>query len=179
MWLYCTTRLLDRLPADDTDPAPATAWPEPPARLGHWTATLLVLRPARLVLAVSEHDHVPLVLDGGRELAALPAQLPLALYRLLLALDVPPELARIECQAMQPMVPRPIIAGQPSRALGPLKLLGTTLRTVWQQGLSRSPDELALHLAQQASEHLEGRSPAQSARRRLRLSPDQTEALGL
>lgn len=177
--LHCTARLYERLvEADVPDCRGETNDSPAPPRLGDWTATLLALRPARLVLAVSEHADLPVVLSG-EETGTIVQRLPEAVYRLLLDIDVPADLARRERDAMQPLQPQPTHAGKPSAALGPLKVYGIELRSVWERGLSRVPAELALHLAAQVSEYLDGSTPAQAARRRLHLLPDHTEPLGL
>ncbi len=174
--LHCTANLYQRLPPD-AEPEAATEEARPP-RLGNWTATVLALRPARLVLAVSEHAELPIVLDGD-DAESILQRVPDAVYRLLLDLDVPPDLARMERDAMKPLRPRQTVAGMPSAALGPLKVYGVALRAAWDSGTTRVPAELAIHLAGQISEYLDGSTPAQAARRRLGLLPDHTEPLGL
>lgn len=170
--LLCTTRLLDALPAK---PAPAGEAAAADNRLGTWTATLVPLRPARLVLAVSEHARLALVLSAT-PYESLLERFPDALYGLLLGLKLPPELARRERDALSTLIPR---AGRDSGTLGALKSYGIELRAMWEAGLSRSPEELSLHLAELATEHLEGGTAAQAVRRRFHLLPEHTEALGL
>lgn len=168
--LYCTQDLLDRLPGID---APSVS----PAdnRLGTWTATIIPLAPVRMLLAVSDHARLPLALVAT-PYDDLLSRLPDALYQLLLDIKFPPDLARLERDAMQPLCPAP--AGERT-AIALLEAYAIELRGMWEQGLSRSPAELSLHLAMQATEHLEGATPAQATRRRFQLLPDQTEALGL
>lgn len=173
--LLCTDTLLQRLDTAGLAP-PDEA--EPPSRLGDWSATLLALRPARLVLAVSEHALLPTVIDAD-DAASVPERLPEAVYQLLLALDVPPDLARLERTAMQPLLPCPMPGSAPGAMHGPLNAFGVELHAAWERGLSRSPAELTLHLARLASEYLEGATPAQTARRRFHLTPDSTRSLGL
>lgn len=176
--LLCTGRLLDALSAEP-ESITAAATPEPlPAsdnRLGTWVATLVPLRPARLVLAVSEHARLPLVLslDPRDDLLE---RLPDAVYGLLLELKVPVELARGEREAMQPLR---AAAGIEQGSLGMLRACEIELRAAWERGESRSPADLSVFLARQVSEHLDGASPAQAARRRFHLHPDHIEPLGL
>jgi len=168
--LYCTQDLLERLTTVDATPGASSD-----NRLGAWTATIVPLAPVRMLLAVSDHARLPLAL------AAMPyedllSRLPEALYQLLLDIKFPADLARLERDAMQPL--QPVAAGDRT-SVALLQDYAVELRRVWEQGLSRSPAELSLHLATQATEHLEGATPAQAARRRFQLLPDQTEALGL
>ncbi len=145
-------------------------------RLGTWSATRLALRPARFVLAVSEHARLAVVLDA-LPLDTVPVRLPEALYRLLLAIKVPADLARRERDAMQPM--RPVRDSMAGLDAGLLAYYANALKAAWDAGLSRSPDALGVHLAGLENEWLLGATPAQAARRRFHLLPDQTEALGL
>lgn len=170
--LRCTRRLFEPIGTDHRDGTPD---PGGDNRLGTWTATLLPLRPARLVVAVSEHARLPLVMT------ALPYEnmldrFPEALYALLLDLKLPPDLARLECAAMQPLQP---VTETDGSTLAVLKIYAVELRAAWEKGLTRSSAELSLHLAQQTFEHMEGATPAQAARRRFHLLPDRTEPLGL
>ena len=171
--VLCTGRLLDALelePAAATPPLPAAE-----TRLGAWVATLVPLRPARFVLAVSEHARLPvaLALDPRDSLLE---RLPEAVYALLLELRLPVELARGERDAMRPLQ---ALAGVDQGSLGMLRASEIELRAAWERGESRSPAELSVLLARQLSEHLDGGSPAQAARRRFHLTPDHVEPLGL
>ncbi|OYY44373.1 MAG: hypothetical protein B7Y56_08335 [Gallionellales bacterium 35-53-114] len=78
----------------------------PPApgsnRLGDWSLNLLHTRP-KLVVAVSEHDRLGLVLEAA-PFATLPQRFAEAVFVQLLAIGVPPEEARHERDAMQPLV---------------------------------------------------------------------------
>ncbi|MFB9068880.1 DUF6933 domain-containing protein [Pseudofulvimonas gallinarii] len=166
--LFCTQELFSRLPASGQSASDDN-------RLGAWTAMPVPLAPVRMVLAVSDHARLPVALLAEPHDDLL-ERLPAALYELLLAIRFPADLARLERDAMQPMHVAP--AGGRT-ALVFLEDYAVQLRTAWEQGLSRSPSELSLHLTTLATEHLEGRTPAQAARRRFQLLPDQTEALGL
>jgi hypothetical protein len=70
--------------------------------LGDWSLNLLHVRPSKLVLAVSEHDRFALVLEAA-PYATLPQRLVDALFMQLLFIGVPPDVARRECDAVQPL----------------------------------------------------------------------------
>lgn len=171
--VLCTGRLLDALGIEASGQVP------PPSddgnRLGAWVATTVPLRPARLVLAVSEHARLPVVL-ALEPRDSLLERLPEAVYELLLDLKVPVELARGERAAMQPVRAQ---AGADQGSLGMLRACEIELRALWERGQTRAPAQLAALLAHQVSEHLDGASPAQAARRRFHLTPDHIEPLGL
>lgn len=167
--LFCTRALLDGLELAPHPAAPSDN------HLGAWTATLVLLRPARLVLAVSEHGRLPLVL-AAEPWSSLLERLPEALYQQLLALRVPADLARSERDQMRPLVPA-LAAGQGH--LDELRVLEPELASAWDRGVSRSPAELALLLANLPSSDPDGSTPAQATRRRLHLVPDPGEVVGL
>ena len=94
--LRCTQKLLMAVKATPS------ALPAPGAnRLGDWSLNLLHTRP-KLVVAVSEHDRLGLVLEAA-PYATLPQRFADAVFVQLLAIGVPPDLARRECEAMQPL----------------------------------------------------------------------------
>jgi hypothetical protein len=171
--VLCTGRLLDALAIQ----APAATSPLAAAanRLGAWVATVVPLRPTLMVLAVSEHARLPVALALEPRDSVL-ERLPEAVYALLLELKVPVELARGERDAMQPLQ---ALAGVDQGTLGMLRACEIELRAAWERGDSRAPAELSVLLARQLSEHLDGGSPAQAARRRFHLTPDHIEPLGL
>jgi hypothetical protein len=70
-------------------------------RLGNWSLNLLHTRP-KLVVAVSEHDRLGLVLEAA-PYATLPQRFVDAVLVQLLAIGVPPNQARREVDAMQPL----------------------------------------------------------------------------
>ena len=70
--------------------------------LGDWTLNLLHVRPSKLVLAVSEHDRFALALEAA-PFATLPQRFVEALFAQLLAIGISPDVARRECDAMQPL----------------------------------------------------------------------------
>lgn len=167
--LYCTRDLLDGL---DVAPQPALAADN---HLGAWTATLVLLRPARLVLAVSEHGRLPLVL-AAEPWPTLLERLPEAVYQQLLALKVPADLARAERDQMRPLVPA-LAAGRGH--LDQLAGLAPELAAAWERGASRSPAELSLLLAHLPAGDPDASTAAQATRRRLHLVPDPGEVAGL
>jgi hypothetical protein len=171
--VLCTGRLLDALGIEASGQAPLPG--ADGNRLGAWIATAVPLRPARLVLAVSEHARLPVVL-ALEPRDSLLQRLPEAVYELLLELKVPVELARGERAAMQPLQAR---AGVDQGSLGMLRACEIELRAAWERGQTRAPAELGALLAHQLSEHLDGASPAQAARRRFHLTPEYIEPLGL
>lgn len=79
-----------------------SALPAPGAnRLGDWWLNLLHTRP-KLVVAISEHDRLGLGLEAA-PYTTLPQHFIEAVFVQLLAIGVPPDLARRECDAMQPL----------------------------------------------------------------------------
>ena len=94
--LRCTQKLLTAMKV--TPPAP----PAPGAnRLGDWSLNLLHTRP-KMVVAISEHDRLGLLLEAA-PYATLPQRFLDAVLAALLAIGVPPDQARRECAAMQPL----------------------------------------------------------------------------
>ena len=94
--LRCTQKLLAAMKvAPSAPPAPGAN------RLGDWSLNLLHTRP-KLVVAVSEHDRLGLVLEAA-PYATLPQRFADAVFVQLLAIGVPPEAARRERDAMQPL----------------------------------------------------------------------------
>ncbi len=95
--LRCTQKLLTAMKvAPSAPPAPGTN------RLGDWSLNLLHTRP-KLVIAVSEHDRFGLVLEAA-PYATLPQRFTDAVFAQLLTIGVPPDAARRECDAMQPLI---------------------------------------------------------------------------
>src|SRR3990167_742054 len=94
--LRCTQKLLTAMKVAPSPPPALGA-----NRLGDWSLNLLHLRP-KLVVAMSEHDRLGLVLEAA-PYATLPQRFAEAVLVQLLAIGVPPDLARRECEAMQPL----------------------------------------------------------------------------
>ena len=101
--LRCTQKLLTAMRIRPAAPADAAAGIPSAARLGDWTMNLLHVRPAKVVLAVSEHDRLGLLVEAA-PFSTLPQRFTGALFAHLLTLGVPPDIARRECDAMQPLV---------------------------------------------------------------------------
>ena len=94
--LRCTQKLLTAMKvAPSAPPAPGAN------RLGDWSLNLLHTRP-KLVVAISEHDLLGLVLEAA-PYATLPQRFADAVFVQLLAIGVPPDAARRERDAMQPL----------------------------------------------------------------------------
>ena len=94
--LRCTKKLLTAMKvAPSAPPAPGAN------RLGDWSLNLLHTRP-KLVVAVSEHDRLGLVLEAA-PYSTLPQRFIEAVFMQLRAIGVPPDLARRECDEMQPL----------------------------------------------------------------------------
>jgi len=94
--LRCTQKLLTAMKvAPASPPAPGTN------RLGAWALNLLHTRP-KLVVAISEYDRLGLVLEAA-PYATLPKRFVEAVFVQLLAIGVPPDAARRERDAMQPL----------------------------------------------------------------------------
>ena len=95
--LRCTQKLLTAMKFKPAAP-PASGGNV----LGDWSLNLLHVRPCKLVLAVSEHDRFALVLEAA-PYATLPQRLVDALFMQLAYIGVPPDVARRECDVMQPL----------------------------------------------------------------------------
>lgn len=93
--LHCTRKLLARLPQ-----MPALDPERPIGRLGNWYATLIVTRPAQLVLLVNEATRLPVLLPG-REFATLTARIPAAVAEVLVELGVDREVLAQEDAALR------------------------------------------------------------------------------
>lgn len=94
--LRCTQKLLAAMKI-----APSATPASGANRLGDWSLNLLHTRP-KLVVAVSEHDRFALVLEAA-PYATLPQRFIDAVFVQLLAIGVPPDAARRERDAMQPL----------------------------------------------------------------------------
>lgn len=95
--LRCTQKLLKAMKIASSVPPLLGA-----NRLGDWSLNLLHTRP-KLVVAVSEHDRLGLVLEAA-PYVSLPQRFLNAVLAQLLAIGVPLDVARRECDAMQPLV---------------------------------------------------------------------------
>ncbi len=95
--LRCTQKLLTAMKVAPNAPLSPGA-----NRLGDWSLNLLHTRP-KLVVAVSEHDRFGLVLEAA-PYATLSQRFADAVFMQLFAIGVPPDAARRECDAMQPLI---------------------------------------------------------------------------
>lgn len=104
--LRCTQKLLTAMKMKPASTPPAVRRTDHTdtslARLGDWTMNLLHVRPVKLVLAVSEHDRLGLLVEAA-PFATLPERFTEGLFAHLLTLGIPPDIARQECNAMQPL----------------------------------------------------------------------------
>ena len=100
--LRCTQKLLAAMKVVPCK----QAMPELSANcLGDWSLNLLHTRPKRVV-AVCEHGRLGLVLEAA-PYSTLPQRFVKAVYAQLLAIEVPPKLAQLECEAMLPLTITP------------------------------------------------------------------------
>jgi hypothetical protein len=95
--LRCTQKLLKAMKATPSTPLAPGA-----NRLGDWSLNLLHTRP-KLVVAVSEYDRLGLVVEAA-PYATLRQHFAEAVFVQLLAIGVPPDEARRERDAMQPLI---------------------------------------------------------------------------
>ena len=94
--LRCTQKLLKAMKVEPGAPSvPGNN------ALGDWSLNLLHTRP-KLVVAMNEHDRFALVLPAA-PFATLPQRFVDALFAQLLMLGISPDVARNECEAMQPL----------------------------------------------------------------------------
>lgn len=93
----CTGKLLKVMKAR---PVPEPA--QPTGCLGEWTANLIRVSRIQLVLAVSEPTRLGMVIDAA-PYALIPERFSQALFKALLYLDIPPELAAEEAETMRDM----------------------------------------------------------------------------
>lgn len=95
--LRCTAKLLKAMRAKPI------ASPMPPRnRLGDWTANLIRVGRIQLVLAVSEPTRFGVVIDAA-PYATIPFRLTQRIFKALLFIDVPADLAATEAEAMTPL----------------------------------------------------------------------------
>ena len=136
--LRCTAKLLKAMKAKPiAQPAPARN------RLGEWTANLIRVGHIQLVLAVSEPTRFGVVIDAA-PYAAIPFRLKHNVFKALLSLGVPADLAAGEAEAMEPLE----IAATNSRSvLGTLNQFAFQIECDIHYGDARSAAELTQRLA--------------------------------
>lgn len=136
--LRCTAKLLKAMKAKPlADPSPATN------RTGEWTANLIRVSRIQLVLAVSEPTRFGIVIDAA-PYATVPFRLSHQLFKALLFIGVPADLAAAEAYAME----EPAIARSNSPSvLGTLNQFAFQVETDLYYGMAGSAVELTERLA--------------------------------
>jgi len=137
--LRCTAKLLKAMKAKPvSDPAPATN------RLGEWTANLIRVSRIQLVLAVSEPTRFGIVIDAA-PYATVPFRLSQQLFRALMYVGIPADLAAAEAHAMED----PEIAASNSRSvLGTLNQFAYMVEGYVYYGDAGTAAELTQRLAE-------------------------------
>jgi hypothetical protein len=136
--LRCTAKLLKAMKARPVaNPAQATN------KLGEWTANLIRVGRIQLVLAVSEPTRLGIVI-GAAPYATIPFRLQHNVFKTLLFIGVPADLAAGEAEAMAPIE----IAATNSRSvLGTLNQFMFQIECDIHYGDARSAAELTQRLA--------------------------------
>ncbi len=137
--LRCTAKLLKAMKAKPVaDPSSAAN------RLGEWTANLVRVGRIQLVLAVSEPTRFGVVIDAA-PYATVPFRLSQRLFKALLFIGVPADLAAAEAYAME----TPQIAASNSRSvLGTLNQFAFQVECDLYGGRAGSAAELTQRLAE-------------------------------
>lgn len=167
--LRCTQKLRTALaikPAPRPSGAPELTPPPSGALLGDWTLNLLHVRPAKLVLALSEHDRLGFLL-AAMPFDTLAQRFGAALYAHLVTLKIPPAVARRECDAMQPLIISATTQHQNRRSI---QHSMNVLSEIVQATLYEAPMPLTTlnaHLAQQVAGATSAYTAEQLVRRRL------------
>lgn len=135
----CTAKLLKAMKATPVaDPAPASN------RLGEWTANLVRVSRIQLVLAVSEPTRFGVVIDAA-PYALIPERFGQALFKALLHLDIPADMAAAEAESMRDME----LATSNSRSvLATLTQFGFHIESDLWHGQACSARELTERLAE-------------------------------
>ena len=170
--LRCTQKLRSALgikPAHAPHP-PGSAAPAAGALLGDWSLNLLHLRPAKLVLAVSEHDRLGFLFDA-MPFDTLPERFCAALLAHLGTLGIPPAIARRECEAMQPLTIGATTQHENRRSV---QRSMSELSAIVQATLYEAPMPVATlnaYLARQISAATAPHTPEELVRQRLCAAP--------
>ncbi|OGB25570.1 MAG: hypothetical protein A3I66_23305 [Burkholderiales bacterium RIFCSPLOWO2_02_FULL_57_36] len=167
--LRCTQKLRTAMnvkPAFHSSEAPNLEHaPVSTARLGDWTMNLLHVRPAKLILAVSEHDRLGLLMEAA-PYATLSERFTEALFAHLLTLGVPPDIVRCECSAMQPLTITATTHYENRRSIqGNMTDYTLMLRWLFDERMPMA--EMNARLAEQISKPTGHQYPGELARRRL------------
>lgn len=166
--LRCTQKLLVAMRAQFAGPD-GTSAARSCARLGDWIINLLHVRPAKLVLAVSEHDCLGLLVEAA-PFATLPQRFTGALFAHLFTLGVPPDIARRECDAMQPLVIT-ATTGYANRLSIQGNMTEYTHLVHWYLDERMPLAEINTRLSRQISKPVGYQYPGELARRRLCSEP--------
>jgi hypothetical protein len=134
----CTAKLLKAMKARlVANPAPATN------KLGEWTANLIRIGRVQLALAVSEPTRLGIVIDAA-PYATIPFRLQHSIFKTLLWIGVPGDLAASDAEAMAPIE----IAATNSRSvLGTLNQFTFQIEGDIEYADARSAVELTQRLA--------------------------------
>lgn len=168
--LRCTQKLRNAMgikPASHPPHPPGiAAQPAAGALLGDWSLNLLHVRPAKLVLAVSEHDRLGFLFDAA-PFDTLPQRFCAALFAHLGTLGIAPAIARRECDAMQPLTISATIRHENRRSI---QASISALSEIVQATLYEAPMPVATLnacLARQISSFTAPHTPQQLVRQRL------------
>lgn len=137
--LRCTAKLLNAMRAKPVaEPAAANN------RLGEWTANLIRVARIQLVLAVSEPTRMGVVIDAA-PYALIPERFGQGLFKALLYLDIPADMAAKEAESMRDME----LAASSSRSvLGTLNQFAYQIESDLWHGKACSARDLTCRLAE-------------------------------
>ena len=134
----CTAKLLKAMKAKPVaEPAP------PMNRLGEWTANLIQVGRIQLVLAVSEPTRFAVVLDAA-PYATVTERFSQALFKALLNLDIPADMAAAEAEAVRPLQ---LAKSNSNSVLGTLNQFAFQIESYVWHGSANSAAELTRLLA--------------------------------
>lgn len=134
----CTAKLLKAMKATAVaNPAPASN------RLGDWTANLVRVSRIQLVLAVSEPTRLGVVIDAA-PYAQMPERFALALFDVLLHLDIPADMAAAEAYSLRHME---LAASNSRSVLGTLNQFAFQIENDLGHGQASSARELTRQLS--------------------------------
>ena len=135
----CTAKLLKAMKAKPV------AEPVPPSnRLGEWTANLIRVSQVQLVLAVSEPTRFGVVIDAV-PYKLIPERFAQALFKALLHLEVPADMAAAEAESMRDMQ---LAASNSRSVLGTLNQFAVQIKSDLWHGQAASARELTERLSE-------------------------------
>lgn len=135
----CTAKLLKAMKA-----TPVADPTRPSGRLGEWTANLIRVSRIQLVLAVSESTRLGVVIDAA-PYALIPGRFRHALFKALLHLEIPAEMAAAEAESLRDME---WAASNSRSVLGTLNQFAFLVESDLRYGQAHSARELTCRLAQ-------------------------------